>query len=238
MIKKNLTDSNASLQKNNTISKELTEEARIRKEHELAIKELEAQFEGKQLEELKLLQEQNLQHKLKGEQIKRNAEEAKKLNDAFRKIGDDIAVGISDALVDAINGTRTLGEAARSIINNLANDLLRLGINTLLKSTGIGLFANLPGLANGGPASAGRSYLVGEKGPEIFTPKRSGTVIPNNQIGGAGGGIVNNINVNVSAEGMQSNANEDRGKELGVALASAIQSELIKQKRPGGLLAT
>ena len=53
MIKKNLTDSNASLQKNNTISKELTEEARIRKEHELAIKELEAQFEGKQLEELK-----------------------------------------------------------------------------------------------------------------------------------------------------------------------------------------
>jgi hypothetical protein len=37
---------------------------------------------------------------------------------------------------------------------------------------------------------------------------------------------------------MQSNANEDRGKELGVALASAIQSELIKQKRPGGLLAT
>ena len=61
-----------------TISKELTEEARIRKEHELAIKELEAQFEGKQLEELKLLQEQNLQHKLKGEQIKRNAEEAKK----------------------------------------------------------------------------------------------------------------------------------------------------------------
>ena len=116
--------------------------------------------------------------------------------------------------------------------------MLRLGVNTLLKRTGIGLFANLPGLANGGSAQAGRSYLVGERGPEIFTPKSSGTVIPNNQIGGAGGGIVNNINVNVSAEGMQSNANEDRGKELGVALASAIQSELIKQKRPGGLLAT
>ena len=237
MIKKNLTDSNASLQKNNIVSKELTEEARIRKEHELAIKELEAQFEGDKLKELKELQDINTQEKLRGLHIKQNAEEAKKLNDAFRKIGDDIATGISDALVDAINGTRTLGEAARSIINNLANDLLRLGINTLLRSTGIGLFANLPGLANGGRASAGRSYLVGERGPEIFTPKSSGTVIPNNQIGGSGG-IVNNINVNVSAEGMQSNANEDRGKELGVALASAIQSELIKQKRPGGLLAT
>ena len=42
IIKKNLTDSNDSLKKNNIISKELTEEARIRKEHELAIKELEA----------------------------------------------------------------------------------------------------------------------------------------------------------------------------------------------------
>ena len=237
MIKKNLTDSNAALLKNNDVSKELTEEARIRKEHELAIKELEAQFEGDKLKELKELQAINTEEKLRGLQIKKNTEEAKKLQDAFTKIGDNIATGISDALVDAINGTRTLGEAARSIINNLANDLLRLGINTLLRSTGIGLFANLPGLANGGRASAGRSYLVGERGPEIFTPKSSGTVIPNNKIGGSGG-IVNNINVNVSAESMQADANEDRGKELGVALASAIQSELIKQKRPGGLLAT
>ena len=169
--------------------------------------------------------------------MEKQKEEAKKIKDAFRQIGDDIATGISDALVGAIEGTRTLGEAARSIINDLASSLLRLGINTLLRNTGIGLFANLPGLANGGQASAGRSYLVGERGPEIFTPKSSGTVIPNNKIGGSGG-IVNNINVNVSAEGMQADANENRGKELGVALASAIQSELIKQKRPGGLLAT
>ena len=236
MIKKNLTDSNASLQKNNIISKELSEEARIRKEHELAIAELEEKFEGKQLEELKLLQEQNLQHKLKGEQIKKNAEEAKKLNDAFRKIGDDIATGISDALVDAINGTRTLGEAARSIINNLANDLLRLGVNTLLKSTGIGLFANLPGLANGGSASAGRSYLVGEKGPEIFTPKRSGTVIPNNMIGG-GGDTINNISVTVDASETAVEGDTGQSQALGRQLATAIQTELIKQKRPGGLLA-
>ena len=170
------------------------------------------------------------------QKTKEQNEELKRQQDLFTQIGDNIATGISDALVGAINGTKSLGEAARSIVNNLANDLLRLGVNTLLKSTGIGLFENLPGLANGGSAQAGRSYLVGERGPEIFTPKRSGVVIPNNQIGGSGG-IVNNINVNVSAEGMESNANEQRGKELGVALASAIQSELIKQKRPGGLLA-
>ena len=173
------------------------------------------------------------------QKTKEQNEELKRQQGLFRQITDNIASGVSDALVGAIEGTRTLGEAARSIVNNLASDLLRLGVNTLLKRSFGGIFSNLPGLANGGSAQAGRSYLVGERGPEIFTPKRSGVVIPNNQISsGSSGGIVNNINVNVSAEGMQSNANEDRGKELGVALASAIQSELIKQKRPGGLLAT
>ena len=239
IIKKNLTDSNDSLKKNNIISKELTEEARIRKEHELAIKELEAQFEGDKLKELKELQDINTQERLRGVLIKQNAEKAKELNNAFKKIGEDIGTGITDALVGAIEGTRTLGEAARSIINDLASSLLRLGINMALT----GLFGgtkvgNFLGFANGGRPPVGRASIVGEKGPELFIPKTSGTIIPNNQIGGAGGGIVNNINVNVSTEGMQSNANEDRGKELGVALASALQSELIKQKRPGGLLAT
>ena len=239
MIKKNLTDSNDSLQKNNIISKELTEEARIRKEHELAIKELEAQFEGDKLKELKELQDINTQERIRGVLIKQNAEKAKELNNAFKKIGEDIGTGITDALVGAIEGTRSLGEAARSILNDIASSLLRIGINAALT----GLFGgtkigNFLGFANGGRPPVGRPSIVGEKGPELFIPKTSGTIIPNNQIGGAGGGIVNNINVNVSAEGMQSNANEDRGKELGVALASAIQSELIKQKRPGGLLAT
>jgi len=182
--------------------------------------------------------EQNAELKKQEENLKVVKDEAERIKGIFTDIGNDIATGISDALVDAIEGTRSLGEAARAIVNDLASSLLRLGINTLLRRSFGGIFSDLPGLANGGRASAGRSYLVGERGPEIFTPKSSGTVIPNNQIGGAGGGIVNNINVNVSAEGMQSNANEDRGKELGVALASAIQSELIKQKRPGGLLAT
>ncbi|ALJ14130.1 phage tail length tape measure family protein [Sphingopyxis macrogoltabida] len=42
-------------------------------------------------------------------------------------------------------------------------------------------------LAEGGPAMAGRSYLVGEEGPEIFTPHISGSVIPNDGIGRGGG---------------------------------------------------
>ena len=38
--------------------------------------------------------------------------------------------------------------------------------------------------ATGGPVASGTSYLVGEKGPEIFTPSSNGNIIPNNKIGG------------------------------------------------------
>ena len=234
---KALREQNKGLAKNLEINAEVSELQKLEKEHELAIAEIIEEHGVVRGQELILLQNQNLELKKQELQQKRIQEEAERIKGIFKEIGNDIATGISDALVDAIQGTRSLADAARAIINDLATSLLRLGINTLLKRSFGGIFSDLPGLATGGPASAGRSYLVGEKGPEIFTPKSSGTVIPNNMIGG--GGVVNNINVSVDAGGgSQTAADSDRGKELGVALAGAIQSELIKQKRPGGLLAT
>jgi hypothetical protein len=41
----------------------------------------------------------------------------------------------------------------------------------------------LEGRAKGGSTLVGKSYIVGENGPEIFTPKENGTIIPNNKIG-------------------------------------------------------
>ena len=46
--------------------------------------------------------------------------------------------------------------------------------------------------ANGGPVMGGSSYLVGERGAEIFTPSSSGNITPNSAIGG------NTITVNVN----------------------------------------
>ena len=234
---KALKEQNKGLAKNLEINAEVSELQKLEKEHQLAIAEIIEKHGVVRGQELILLENQNLELKKQELQQKRIQEEAERIKGIFKEIGNDIATGISDALVDAIQGTRSLADAARSIINDLATSLLRLGVNTLLKRSFGGIFSDLPGLANGGPASAGRSYLVGERGPEIFTPKSSGTVIPNNMIGG--GGVVNNINVSVDAGGgSQTAADSSRGKELGVALAGAIQSELIKQKRPGGLLAT
>jgi hypothetical protein len=48
------------------------------------------------------------------------------------------------------------------------------------------------GRAMGGPVSAGTAYMVGERGPELFVPKGSGTIVPN----GAGRGATINLTVN------------------------------------------
>lgn len=50
--------------------------------------------------------------------------------------------------------------------------------------------------ASGGPVSSGSPYIVGEKGPELFVPSSSGTIIPN----GAGGGVVVNVYGDVSGQ--------------------------------------
>ena len=65
------------------------------------------------------------------------------------------------------------------------------------RSGGGGLFggAIIPGfLADGGPAGANKPYIVGERGPELFVPNTSGTVVPNNALGGGGGNVTYNIN--------------------------------------------
>ena len=161
-------------------------------------------------------------------------ESTKDIKTAFEQIGDSIATGVSDALVGAILHAKSLGEAAKGILNDIASQLLRLGINTILGSVFGGPFAELPGFANGGRPPVGRPSLVGERGPELFVPSTAGTIIPNHSLGG---GITNNIVVNVDASGSNVEGNESQSRELGLVLSTAIQAQLIQEKRPGGLLA-
>ena len=86
--------------------------------------------------------------------------------------------------------------------------------------------------AGGGPVKGGSGYLVGERGPEMFTPGVSGMITPNHALGGS-----TNIVVNVDASGSSVEGDEQGGRELGRLISAAIQSELLQQKRPGGLLA-
>ena len=159
----------------------------------------------------------------------------KDLGSNFERIGKSIASGVSDNLTAAIMQTKTLGDAAKSILNDLSSTLIRLGVNTILKGIAPGFFGSLTGLgfARGGRPPVGKASVVGEKGPELFVPRRSGTIIPNDKLGGGGS---TNINVNIDASGSSVEGDEQQSKELGRAISAAIQSELLKQRRPGGLL--
>jgi tape measure domain-containing protein len=87
--------------------------------------------------------------------------------------------------------------------------------------------------AKGGPVSSGQTYMVGERGPELFVPGRSGTIVANDKMGGGSTNVV----VNVDASGSNVEGDAEDSKQLGRVIAAAIQQELVKQKRPGGLLA-
>jgi lambda family phage tail tape measure protein len=84
--------------------------------------------------------------------------------------------------------------------------------------------------ANGG---AGRFGLMGEAGPEAIMPLKRG---PGGRLGVESSGGVGNIVVNVDAQGTQVEGDQPNANRLGEALGAAVRAELLRQKRPGGLL--
>ena len=205
--------------------------------------------------------------RLVNDELARLDEEFIKLNDSgFQIVELSKAIGSSfeESFKGVIKGTMSVQDAFRNMFMKIADHFLdmaaQMAANQLQKGF-LGLFTggfgnNFGGgpsnaapfitdnvfstgfdtslisagaFANGGYAQRGKSYLVGEKGPEMFTP-------------GAVGGQVSpmgstNIVVNVDASGTNVEGDEDQGKELGRLISVAVQSEIIQQQRPGGLLA-
>ena len=172
-----------------------------------------------------------------------------------RSIGDAFA----ESFKGLIKGTMSVGDAFRNLFMRITDSFLDMAAQILaaqIRAGIMGLFANLfkpfdptfgtgipsgknlpPGSfnitpkANGGPVTGGRSYLVGERGPEMFTPGVSGGITPNHALGGS-----TNVTVNVDASGSNVEGDAGQAEQLGEAISQAIQAELIQQKRPGGIL--
>jgi len=175
---------------------------------------------------------------------KKAREEAEKLQDTFKKIGESVRDDLVNNLTDAITGAKSFGDAMRNVLGNLQQQLIKLALNKALSgignalSGGKGFGGFLGGLfkERGGPVSAGGAYVVGERGPEILKMgSKGGNIIPNSQLGG-GGGITNVVTINVDASGTEVQGNDGQANEFGKVLAAAIQTELANQKRAGGLL--
>lgn len=125
---------------------------------------------------------------------------------ATGEVGNVVAGGLSQAFA---NFTRTGKADFKDMVASMLADLAQLMLqkNVLQPLFGgggmggggdSGLFGTLLGSifggfrANGGDVDAGRAYVVGERGPELFIPKNIGTILPNGaQAGGRTGGDIN-----------------------------------------------
>jgi len=197
-------------------------------EFAIEVKIRELQDKGVEVDRKKFTENQKRLNQLQKE--RKLAEETAA---AFERMSQSIATDISEGIKGMIRGTSTLNDMLNNVLNKLIDAAFNMAFFGNIQGT-LGGGGLLGGLfkANGGPVKGGKSYIVGERGPELFTPGVSGAITPNHQLGGS-----TSVVVNVDASGSSVEGDEQRGKELGRLISVAIQSELIQQKRPGGLLA-
>ncbi len=107
---------------------------------------------------------------------------------------------------------KSLRELALGVLGDIAAAAVRTGLDQILGSlggggggsghgglfSGLGSLLGLPGRATGGLVSAGKPYMIGERGPEVFVPSQAGRVQPNASVAARNFAIT--INMNGSAE--------------------------------------
>jgi len=240
------------------------EEVLLAQELDAKIKEMIE--DGATLEELDVNKIENLLKQ--NNALEKQAEQAEKVRQQFKSLGQSLATDVADGLQGLIRGTSTLGDMLDNVLNKLIDAAFNMALFGNPGGTlgGGGLFGSLFGglgsifggnkgpfggaplgplgnplsqhtdltvgvRAGGGSVKAGSGYLVGERGPEMFTPGVSGMITPNSALGGT-----TNVVVNVDASGSSVEGDDNGSRELGRLISVAVQSELIQQKRPGGLL--
>lgn len=151
--------------------------------------------------------------------------------------GRNIQDALGDSVLKALEGnTNDIAKLWQNMLNRLiaqtaAAELGKLLLGDYAKTGAIGGWAgelskwigSLGKRADGGPVQAGRPYLVGERGPEIVVPRRSGTVLPNGA-GMGGGSRTINVTINMAGGGGGSQstalqAGEAIGRQVRLALA-------------------
>ncbi len=180
---------------------------------------------------------------------------------AVTTVADTVGSSFEESFKGIVKGSMTAGEALKNLFDRTADafldmaakiiakqiqmQLLNIGLSFFGPTTknkdvfaGKGLTAATPGevtvkdfMAKGGSVKGGSSYIVGESGPELFTPGVSGMITPNNALGGS-----TNVVINVDASGSNVEGDQQSANEFGEQLAAAVQAVIINEKRVGGLL--
>lgn len=163
-------------------------------------------------------------------------------------LAKSMSASMGAAFKDIMLGTKNVSDAfknmAAAIINQLIDVLVIQQIvgsvgNVKVagggKTGGTGLAGILSGTSGtravGGQVTTGQSYLVGERGPEMFVPSASGTIMPNNKMGG-GSGVVVNQTLNISTGVSQTVRAEIA--QLMPQITEASKAAVMDARRRGG----
>jgi hypothetical protein len=132
------------------------------------------------------------------DELVQSVQEAQDALEAYNETADAGADKMADLFMAIVDGSKTAKEALAELLMELARIQLQ---KAFLGMAGAGsplqpVFAAIGGdfggfRAEGGPVSAGQSYVVGEQGPELFTPGASGMITPNGATGGGGAPVMN-----------------------------------------------
>jgi hypothetical protein len=101
--------------------------------------------------------------------------------------------GMSDGLMSIVKGTESVGDAFKKMAAQLIMQAIQLFVIDKITGGFLSFVKGLTGKAIGGPVQSGKPYMVGERGPEMFVPNQSGSIVPSNKMGGGGITVVNNV---------------------------------------------
>jgi len=134
-----------------------------------------------------------------------------------------------------IDGTASAGDAFKNLASQIAQAVFQaLVLQPLINSItgGIGGFFGIPVAARaaGGPVASGNPYLVGEKGPELFVPNHSGSIVSNKDM--MGGTTVNQSFTIQSTDGP--GVRKALAEAMPVFRQAALDDAANAYKRPTG----
>lgn len=171
----------------------------------------------------------------------RLAEQQAELQDSVAQFADIGRTALGGFISDMRDGA-SAGEALANVLSNIADRMVDIALNSVFDTKSGGGIGSLIGAAlsafggaraSGGPVTAGRSYLVGEKGPEIITPRANGIVVPNAALRKAGGGGSSTVNVTVDLRGTTGDKELDAKIRTSAAAAYSQAMRDAKKNAPG-----
>ena len=184
--------------------------------------------------------------------------EAEAQEAAIRDLSQTIETTLIDSLADLTTSFKDWRDVARAALRDVIRSMLQfisvqasMGAGGAAAGGGIGslIFKGLGQLFTptptvdfpqpsafrqiGGPVGAGQAALVGERGPEVFVPRASGTVVPNHALGG---GVIVNQTINLST-GLQATV---RAEVMGMLpqIAATTKSAVLSARVRGGAFAS